>query len=105
MLPPHDVPAPRPARDLSGVRPAPRWNPAGQPGTDVAPRRRGAAAPVRPSRAERLRAQQGQARVRGKRARRAWPRRLVLVGVILAAMAVCWFWIFPWLESVLPTDF
>ena len=74
---------------------------------------------VRPSRTERLHArsrpavewrsqpgQRGAARPRrGARERRAWPGRLALLALVAVAMVVCWLWVFPWLETVLPAEF
>jgi hypothetical protein len=34
-----------------------------------------------------------------------WPRVLIIMTLIAVAMVVCWFWVFPWLETVLPSEF
>jgi hypothetical protein len=36
---------------------------------------------------------------------RSWPRILAVVSWIVLAMVVCWFYVFPWLERVLPESF
>jgi hypothetical protein len=41
----------------------------------------------------------------GARVRRVWPQRLVLALVIVAAAIVCWYWLFPILETALPSEF
>lgn len=54
---------------------------------------------VTPSRASRhsrqAAAQRGQ----------AWQKRLTIAGVYLVAMVICWFYVFPWLERILPSEF
>jgi hypothetical protein len=109
LLPPPDEPRPQPRSDRAARpvtrSPGARTRPPGGTSSRAGALRPGTVpdGPVRPSRAERLRAQ--QARARGRRARTVWPKRLALVGAILFAMAACWFWIFPLLERVLPSDF
>jgi hypothetical protein len=41
----------------------------------------------------------------GARVRRVWPQRLALAVVILVAAVVCWFWLFPIIETALPSEF
>jgi hypothetical protein len=38
-------------------------------------------------------------------ARRSWPRIVAVVSWIVLLMVVCWFYLFPWLERVLPENF
>jgi hypothetical protein len=49
----------------------------------------------------------GSARRRpaGERQARAWPRIVAIVSWIVLVMVVCWFYVFPWLERVLPENF
>jgi hypothetical protein len=49
----------------------------------------------------------GSARRRpaGDRQARAWPRIVAVVSWIVLVMVVCWFYVFPWLERVLPENF
>jgi hypothetical protein len=54
---------------------------------------------------DRLRAAQRRPGAGGARVRRVWPQRLALIGVIIVAMVVCWYWIFPTLENLLPSEF
>jgi hypothetical protein len=41
----------------------------------------------------------------GERQARAWPRIVAVVAWIVLVMVVCWFYVFPWLERVLPESF
>ena len=41
----------------------------------------------------------------GERQARAWPRIVAVVSWIVLVMVVCWFYVFPWLERVLPENF
>jgi hypothetical protein len=41
----------------------------------------------------------------GERQARAWPRIVAVVSWIVLLMVVCWFYVFPWLERVLPENF
>ena len=41
----------------------------------------------------------------GARVRRVWPQRLAVGLLIAAALVVCWYWVFPWLENILPSEF
>jgi hypothetical protein len=41
----------------------------------------------------------------GERRARAWPRIVAIVSWIVLVMVVCWFYVFPWLERVLPENF
>jgi len=55
---------------------------------------------MEPGRARRL-AKAG----RGAREKRVWPKRLAIFAAIVVVMLVSWFWIFPWLETVLPSEY
>ncbi len=39
----------------------------------------------------------------GHRAR--WPRVVALISWIILLMVLCWFYVFPWLEKILPENF
>jgi hypothetical protein len=39
----------------------------------------------------------------GQRAR--WPRVVALISWIILLMVLCWFYVFPWLEKILPENF
>jgi hypothetical protein len=41
----------------------------------------------------------------GERRPRAWPRIVAVISWIVLVMVVCWFYVFPWLERVLPENF
>ena len=41
----------------------------------------------------------------GERQARAWPRVVAVISWIVLVMVVCWFYVFPWLERVLPENF
>jgi hypothetical protein len=41
----------------------------------------------------------------GDRQARAWPRIVAVISWIVLVMVVCWFYVFPWLERVLPENF
>jgi hypothetical protein len=41
----------------------------------------------------------------GERQVRAWPRIVAVISWIVLVMVVCWFYVFPWLERVLPENF
>jgi hypothetical protein len=34
-----------------------------------------------------------------------WPRVVALVSWIVLLMVLCWFYVFPWLEKILPENF
>jgi hypothetical protein len=40
-----------------------------------------------------------------ERPRSSWPKVVALVSWIVLLMVVCWFYVFPWLEQVLPENF
>jgi hypothetical protein len=37
--------------------------------------------------------------------RSSWPRVVALISWIILLMVVCWFYVFPWLERILPENF
>jgi hypothetical protein len=78
--------APAPTEDLGQV-----WPPA--PAEDPAEVRR-----ATPSEGRR-------GRPSGERGARAWPRIVAVISWIVLVMVVCWFYVFPWLERVLPENF
>ncbi|HZA84167.1 MAG TPA: hypothetical protein VFC13_22290, partial [Actinomycetes bacterium] len=39
------------------------------------------------------------------RPHRSWPKVVAIVSWIVLLMVVCWFYVFPWLEGVLPENF
>jgi hypothetical protein len=39
------------------------------------------------------------------RPRKSWPRVVAVISWIVLLMVVCWFYVFPWLERVLPENF
>jgi hypothetical protein len=41
----------------------------------------------------------------GERRARSWPRIVAIIAWIVFLMVVCWYYIFPWLERVLPENF
>jgi hypothetical protein len=41
----------------------------------------------------------------GERQARTWPRIVAVISWIVLVMVVCWFYVFPWLERVLPENF
>jgi hypothetical protein len=41
----------------------------------------------------------------GERQARAWPRIIAIVAWIVLLMVFCWYYVFPWLERVLPENF
>jgi hypothetical protein len=41
----------------------------------------------------------------GERRARTWPRVVAIVAWIVFLMVVCWYYVFPWLERVLPESF
>jgi hypothetical protein len=41
----------------------------------------------------------------GERQARAWPRIIAIVAWIVLLMVFCWYYVFPWLERVLPESF
>ncbi|HEU4897778.1 MAG TPA: hypothetical protein VFX88_09435 [Actinomycetota bacterium] len=41
----------------------------------------------------------------GERQARAWPRVVALISWIVLLMVLCWYYVFPWLERVLPENF
>jgi hypothetical protein len=57
---------------------------------------------IEPEEAPRQRRRERQA---GERQARAWPRIVAVISWIVLVMVVCWFYVFPWLERVLPENF
>jgi hypothetical protein len=41
----------------------------------------------------------------GERQARAWPRVVAVISWIVLLMVLCWYYVFPWLERVLPENF
>ena len=41
----------------------------------------------------------------GERRARAWPRVVAIISWIVLLMVLCWYYVFPWLERVLPENF
>ena len=41
----------------------------------------------------------------GERQARAWPRVVAIISWIVLLMVLCWYYVFPWLERVLPENF
>jgi hypothetical protein len=41
----------------------------------------------------------------GERQARAWPRVVAVISWIVLMMVLCWYYVFPWLERVLPENF
>lgn len=37
--------------------------------------------------------------------RSRWPRVVALISWIILLMVLCWFYVFPWLEKILPENF
>jgi hypothetical protein len=57
---------------------------------------------IEPEEAPRNRRRDRQA---GERQTRAWPRIVAVISWVVLVMVVCWFYVFPWLERVLPENF
>jgi hypothetical protein len=95
----------------SGETPAAgSWTPAGgDPEARAAGSRggRAATAPAREPGEVRRKAQpQGRGgRQPGERRARAWPRIVAVISWIVLVMVFCWYYVFPWLERVLPENF
>jgi hypothetical protein len=41
----------------------------------------------------------------GERRARAWPRVVAIISWIVLLMVFCWYYVFPWLEGILPENF
>jgi hypothetical protein len=41
----------------------------------------------------------------GERQARTWPRVVAVISWIVLVMVLCWYYVFPWLERVLPENF
>jgi hypothetical protein len=41
----------------------------------------------------------------GERQATAWPRVVAVISWIVLVMVLCWYYVFPWLERVLPENF
>ena len=46
-----------------------------------------------------------RARQAEERSRSSWPRVVAILSWIVLLMVICWFYVFPWLERVLPANF
>jgi hypothetical protein len=47
----------------------------------------------------------GRARKAGDRPARTWPRVVAVISWIVLVMVLCWYYVFPWLERMLPENF
>jgi hypothetical protein len=54
---------------------------------------------------ERVDAGRGRRERQTEERRRSWPRVVAILSWIVLLMVVCWFYVFPWLERVLPSNF
>jgi hypothetical protein len=109
---PTDIPAARRAADPSATR---MWRPDAadaEPGVPLGGTRRPAAradaVPAEEPGEVRRKTPAKAGRTRpaaGARQARAWPRVVAVISWILLVMVVCWFYVFPWLERVLPENF
>jgi hypothetical protein len=63
-----------------------------------------AAPPAMPGRVTPSRASRHSRRAAADRSQ-VWRKRAVIAGAYLVAMVLCWFYVFPWLENVLPAEF
>jgi hypothetical protein len=85
---------------------APAWQGFGAPPSEPDASTTAGADAIRPSRAERLRAPDAPARTyKGTRERKVWPKRVAILVAIAVVMVVSWYWVFPWLDSVMPAEF
>ena len=110
---PTDVPAARRVADQSAVPRA--WRPdeslEAEPAvplgaTAYAPASRSAPVPSDDEDVLRPEAPRGRrTRHPDDRPARAWPRIVAVISWIVLLMVVCWFYVFPWLERVLPENF
>jgi hypothetical protein len=110
---PTDVPAARRAADPGAVTRA--WRPdeaadvepAVPLGTGPSPSARAAAsAPAEPVDTRRtVPSQERRTRQDHERPGRTWPRVVAVISWIVLVMVVCWFYVFPWLERILPENF
>jgi hypothetical protein len=88
----------RPDRAVDAEPAVPLGAEAHQPGT--APAAAEQAAARRPAAPKSRRVSQPD-----ERQARAWPRIVAVISWIVLVMVVCWFYVFPWLERVLPESF
>jgi hypothetical protein len=107
---PTDVPAAMRGADPGAATRA--WRPdetvEAEPAVPLGPTRRPAAQAAPSPAGEARRSGQPEARrIRqvDHRARRSWPRIVAVVSWIVLLMVVCWFYVFPWLERILPENF
>jgi hypothetical protein len=109
---PTDIPAARRAGDPSATgiwrRDASDAEPGVPLGGTRAPTARAGAVPAEEPGEVRRKASAKARRTRpaaGARQARAWPRVVAVISWIVLVMVVCWFYVFPWLERVLPENF
>jgi hypothetical protein len=109
---PTDIPAARRAADPSATgiwrRDAADAEPGVPLGGTRAPAARSDAVPAEEPGEVRRKAPAKARRTRpaaGARQARAWPRVVAVISWIVLVMVVCWFYVFPWLERVLPENF
>jgi hypothetical protein len=93
---------------MTGTRPggrtgAPASYPRGRDATDGVGYDTGAGPAAEPGDIRRKGA--SRRRPAGERQARAWPRIVAIISWIVLVMVVCWFYVFPWLERVLPENF
>jgi hypothetical protein len=95
---PDDLVEAEPLGPLGTAPPAPGYAPAPD-GWEPAP-------PETPE-GRRAHPPEGRRRVRqlDDRPRKSWPRVVAVISWIVLLMVVCWFYVFPWLERVLPENF
>jgi hypothetical protein len=109
---PTDIPAARRAGDPSATGARRRNAADAEPGVPLggtrAPAARADAVPAEEPGEVRRKAPAKARRTRpaaGARQARAWPRVVAVISWIVLVMVVCWFYVFPWLERVLPENF
>jgi hypothetical protein len=87
----------RPARRADAPAPGDAWDAEATTGYD-------AAAPADEP-GDIRRKDSSRRRPAGERQARAWPRIVAIVAWIVLLMVFCWYYVFPWLERVLPESF
>jgi hypothetical protein len=108
-----DVPAARRAQFPEAGPPPHAWRPEEAVGSEPAvplgtAERPSATAPAAAESAVARRTQPAQGRRSRQphdRPRSTWPRVVAVISWIVLVMVVCWFYVFPWLERILPENF
>jgi hypothetical protein len=97
--------APRSRASDYEPRAAGAWAPSGADEDLTTGSRAGRASPAAAEEADEPWPEERGRRQPGERRARAWPRVVAIIAWIVLLMVFCWYYVFPWLEGILPENF